>query len=201
MYSWNTLDDIKLVLKLPTVEHLEMVNWKLLALVKNNVSAFINHQSTNNPIDYPDELPDLMGVHIYNAFKGNELALDKIWKELTKGLDKLSTEHLMNITILFHQKNYIQKAKDIMQFMVSNHPNSGSIQFLNSRLKRNNNLLLNKNIPAFIPHNLVDIELLLASNQFENINSKPLIIKYFVFILDFVLAMIKKTLVRNSAKV
>ncbi len=88
-----------------------------------------------------------------------------------------------------------------MQFIVSNHPNSGSIQFLNSRLKRNNNLLLNKNIPAFIPHNLVDIELLLASNQFENINSKPLIIKYFVFILDFVLAMIKKTLVRNSAKV
>ena len=81
-----------------------------------------------------------------------------------------------------------------MQFMVCNQPNSGSIQFLNRRLKRNSNLLLNKNIPSFIPHNLVDIELLLASNQFENINSKPLIIKYFVFILDFVLAMINKKL-------
>jgi len=194
MYRWNTLDHIKLVLKLPTVEHLEMVNWKLLSLVKHNFNAFLNYQSANHMVDYPEELPDLLGVHIYNAFKGSEPALNKIMDELTKGLEKLSTEHLMNITILFHQKNYIQKAKDIMQFMVCNQPNSGSIQFLNRRLKRNSNLLLNKNIPSFIPHNLVDIELLLASNQFENINSKPLIIKYFVFILDFVLAMINKKL-------
>jgi hypothetical protein len=101
----------------------------------------------------------------------------------------------MYIAILLHQKNYSQKAKDVMQFIVSKQPNSGSIQYLNRRLKRNSNLLFNKNIPAFIPNNLVDIELLLASNQVVITNSKPLIIKHFFIILDFVKAMINKKLI------
>ncbi len=190
MYGWDTLDDVKLVLKLPTVEHLEMVNWKLLALVKNNVSAFLNHQSTNNPIDYPNELPDLLGVHIYNAFKGNELALDKIWKELTKGLDKLSTEHLMNITILMYVTNNNEKAKELMDYVLKKLPSSGSIQFLNRRINRKSNILLHANIPNFFSYNIVDIELLLATKQNVIKSNTPRLIKFLLFTLDVGFALL-----------
>jgi len=189
-YEWDAQDNICLQLDLPTVEHLEMINVKLLSLVKNKAIAFFNSTEINKHTDYSNELPDILGVHILNAFKGNQFALDKVIIQLNKGFNLFSTQHLMYIAILLHQKNYSQKAKDVMQFIVSKQPNSGTIQYLNRRLKRNSNLLLNKNIPAFIPHNLVDIELLLASNQVVNTNSKPLIIKYFFVILDFVMAFL-----------
>lgn len=186
-YDWNTLDNISFQVDLPTVEHLEMVNWKMLSLSKETVDAFINKREVFSPRSFDDLSPDLLGVHIYYAFKGNENALAKVIAELNKGLAAFSLEHLMNITILMYVKNN-KKARELMDFTLNKLPSSGSVQFLNRRIKRRSNMIINSNIPSFFPSNITDIELLLAKR--ENANYQPRLYRILIFTLDLGIALL-----------
>lgn len=187
--EWDKNDNIQLQLELPTVEHLEMINYKILEVVKPNIKLFLNQGEIILNINLNNTLPDLWGINIYNAFKGNKIAFEKILNEVEKGLEKFSTEHLMHISILLFRFKTIQKAMEIIKYASHKLPTSGTIQFLKLRLYKNQNLFLNQNIPLIFPKNIINAELLLSFKE-DCPKTKNHIIKLILFSSDVFLALL-----------
>lgn len=188
--EWNQNDSIRKVVDLPTFDHSDMINWEMLALVKDTVNAFLNDKEANfqwNSILSP---PNLLGCHIFYAFNGSQIALQKVMDELTKGTESLKLGYLIDFAILMYTINDKIKSEEIIQLALKKWPGARSVHYVNRRMRRNANLLFFEGTPNVFPLSIVSIENKLTALQKITVRPKPRSIRFLCLAFDIASALL-----------
>jgi acyl-CoA synthetase (AMP-forming)/AMP-acid ligase II/acyl carrier protein len=169
--AWEPSDNIRMLVELPTVDHLEMVRWDMLALAAEAVTSFLDNKQSCNPWKPTLRAPEILGVQIHQAVNGNQTSLKKVMDELTKYPDTFSFDHLIALTFLMNLKKDDKKAKELISYIMKKWPDSRIVLYLNRRMRRNSNMLLSENIPSIYPLGIASFEISLAKSH--NILDRP----------------------------
>lgn len=193
--EWSNSDNILKVVDLPTVDHFDMINWEVLALSKDAVSAFLDNRETNFQWKTIISPPNLLGCHIFYALNGNTISLQKVKNELTKDSEVIN-RCLLSLAFLMYRHNDKKKSKELTLLALQKWPDSGIMHFLNRRISRNSNLLFSEILPKMYPKSIVSTENNLASLRGDSTHNKPLIIRHFYLFFDVSSALIASKFIR-----
>ncbi|WP_439504703.1 AMP-binding protein [Sediminibacterium sp.] len=199
--SWESDDNIQMLVDLPTVNHSEMVIKNMLMLATEAVSLFLNQAHTINPWKPKLQPPDILGVHIYTAIHGNQTSLIKVMDEFKNTPNKFNIEHLITLIFVMYIRNDNEKAKELICHIIKEWPNAKTAQYLYRRMQRNPNMLLSKNIPTFYPLNLACFETSLANSQKVFDHAIPRSIKLLCMAYDVVFSILSAQWVRWKFKI
>jgi hypothetical protein len=188
--DWNQNDNIRKLVDLPNIDHLEMQNWKMLALAKDAVIAFLNDKEADFHWTSISSPPNLLGCHIFYAFNGSQIALQKVMDELTKGTERLPNNYLINVAILMYIINDKIKSEELIQLAIKKWPSSGTVHYINRRMRRNTNLLFSEDTPKFFPLSIVSVENNLTALQKIIVRPKPRSIRFLCLAFDVASALL-----------
>jgi len=163
--QWKPEDNIRMVVDLPTIDHLDMVRWNMLSLANEAVASFLNHEEISDWGGEAPHLPDLFGVHMYRALNGNHDSLNRVLCELTNGSEIVNYEYLTALVFVSHALHYEELAIEFIRHGLKNWPYSRISHYLYRRLRRKANMLLSDDIPIIYPKSIVICETKLAMSR------------------------------------
>lgn len=194
--EWSHNDNIQCLIDLPTVNHIDMAHLELLTHVKDNVVAFLNSEKTD--FKWMSVMPpsNLLGSHIFYALNGSQDSLKKVMDELAKGADLFRQDYIVDIAILMHTINDKNKSEELIQIAVKKFPDSGTVHFLNRRVRRNFNMLFLGDIPKIYPLSIFSVENQLSSSMDVMTRPKPRAIRLICLAFDVASALLASRYVR-----
>lgn len=194
--EWSQNDNIRKLVDLPTVDHLDMQNWEMLAIAKDAVIAFLRTKENNFQWMSGISTPNLLGCHIFYAFNGNQISLQKVMDKLTKGTEIFREVHLINLAVLMYVMNDKNKSEELIRLALKKWPYSATVHFLNHRIRRNANLLFSGDVPEIYPSSIVSFENNFVSLKGFIVRSKPRPIRFLCLAFDLVSALLTSRCIR-----
>ena len=188
--TWETNDNIQMLVDLPTVDHLEMIRWNMLILAKEPVRTFLNDVEPNDQYNQILQPPDILGVHIHNAVNGNPYSFQKVIDELAKAPEVFNVDHILPLAFLMLIKNDKDKANELIYNAIKQWPNSRITQFLSRRMRRNANMLLPEDILSIFPPIITNLETSIAKSQTRTDYPKPRPIRVLFLAFDALCAIL-----------
>ena len=185
---WDKNDTVQKLIKLPTTYHLDMINWEILALAKNSVTAFLNDQDFNFNLKPTFLIPNLWGCLIFHALDGNKIAIKRVMEELANVLENLTFEQLIDTAILMIALNEKIKLRQILIIALQRFPYSVKMNYLNKRINRNPNLLFYGDIFKIFPTIVRSIENAITPWEKLQTNLQPLAIRHLFLTIDLLSA-------------
>ncbi len=162
---WKPEDNIRMVVDLPTMDHFDVVRWDMLLLAKEALASFLDHNVVSRWGVTSAHLPDLFGVHMYQALNGNHDSLNRVLRQLRNGSEIVNYEYLTALIFASHALHDDELAIEFLSHSLKNWPYSRISHYLNRRLRHNANMLLSNDIPCFYPKSIRLCEMKLAKSQ------------------------------------
>lgn len=188
--QWEPKDNIRVSVDLPTVDHLEMIRWNMLALSAEVVGKFLKREEITYPWSPSFPPPDYLGVHIFRAYNGSPSDLQKIIDEWSKVPDSLSLDYLIHMALLFYVKKEKNKATELIGHALKKSPRSGVVQFLHRRIQRNVDWLVSEDIPPLFSFSIASVENRLAMVQTVMDRPKPRPIRLLCLAFDVLISLL-----------
>jgi acyl-coenzyme A synthetase/AMP-(fatty) acid ligase len=198
--EWNQSDNILRLIDFPTVSHLDMINSDLLALAKDLVNPFLNKKENNFHWITILSGSNIIGCHIFYAFNGSLISLQKVKDELKKPTDRILTDQLIVLAVLMYKANNLISSQELLRIAIKKMPDSGTVNFINRRIRHSDRLLFSSNHPKIYPSSIVALEKKLASSNQNTNRSKLFVIKMLYFYLDLAYAFLVSRCSRTYKK-
>lgn len=194
--EWHSYDNIQKLVDLPTVEHMDMINWEMLTLAKDVVTAFLNNKELDFQWESVSTPPNLLGCHVFYALNGSHVLLQKDTIELIRKTNKLNQYNLIIIAILMHTNNYKIQTEELIRIALEKFPDSGIVYFFKRRINRNTNMLFSGDLPKIYPINIISVENKLASLKNNTVLPKQCPTMHFYLAYDVFSSLFTSRLIR-----
>ncbi|MHA8051655.1 non-ribosomal peptide synthetase [Aquirufa sp. ROCK-SH2] len=188
--EWESSDNIQSIVHLPTVDHLEMARWNILALASDAVTNFLNQKPSSNPWKPSLPPPTSFGVQIHNAINGDPTLLKLVTNEFIKHPEKASLNQLITLVIFLHFNHEDKMSKQLIRNSMDKWGNYVTVQYLFRRIQRELDLLLSDKIPPFYPMSIISIEASLGKKPKEYVTFTSHQKRLFIMAYDVFLALL-----------
>lgn len=188
--EWSQKDGILCQVDLPTVDHLDMKNWEILALAKEAVVAFLNAKEVAFEWKSVVQPPDVLGCAIFYAFHGDRISLQHVLDKVSEGTDITGKTYLQHLVVLMYTMNEPAKSEELCRLAVQKWPDSEKVRFLHRRIRRDVGLLFSGDVPTIYPRGIIEIENNLASRRYNSVTPKSLPVRFLFLAYDVSLALL-----------